>query len=230
MSLLDDDRPTNPAKHFINAKNGALSYYDKESSEDVAVPTPFGFIVLDQCSTVKGWSAEEDTGYWSNEVKAVGKEPFNVRTKNGLKATGLWKEIKDELKADGAVFHSVIYVAAKGRDGLETQALLLKGAALNAWVEFTKKNNVKTNKVTLSEWSDAKKGAVKYKVPVFTAEPMEDAEKDEALELAKELRTYHNGYFSSKSEETREDAPERKEDVVIEDISDEPVNLDDIPF
>lgn len=229
MSLLDDDRPQNPAQHFINAKNGALSYYDKESQENVEVPTPFEFVVLDQLATVKGWSNEHDTGVWSNEVKRVGEQPFNVRTKNGLVASGLWKDIKDEVKADGANFHAVIYLAAKGREGLETQALLLKGAALNAWVEFTKKNNLKTNKVVLSDWSDAKKGSVNYKVPVFSAVPLEDGELEEAKERAKELKAYHEQYFSYNPDKHNEEQASQK-DTVIEDIGDEPINLDDIPF
>lgn len=229
MSLLDDDRPTNPAKHFINLKNGALSYYDKESQENVEVPTPFEFIVLDQCATVKGWSGEQDTGIWSNEVKRVGEQELNVRTKNGQIASGLWKDIKDEVKADGGNFHAVVYAAAKGREGLETQALLLKGAALNAWVEFTKKTNLKTNKVVLASWSDAKKGSVSYKVPVFEAVPMEDGELDQAKERATELKAYHEQYFSYNPDKHNEETA-RQKDVVIEDIGDEPINLDDIPF
>lgn len=225
MSLLDDDRPTNPAKHFISAKNGALSYYDKELGENVTVATPFEFIVLDQCSTIKGWSKEEDTGYWSNEVKRVGEQVLNVRTKNGLKASGLWKDIKDELKADDAVFNAVIYVAAKGRDGLEVQALLLKGKSLFLWSAFTKQTNLKTHKVVLSDWADDKKGSVKFKVPVFTAVELSDEELEEAKGLAQELRDYHNQYFSYTPKEEN-----NSDDVVIEDIGDEPINLDDIPF
>lgn len=229
MSLLDDNRPTNPAKHFINAKNGGLSYYDKEEGQDVSVPTPFEFIVLDQLATVKGWSNEHDTGMWSNEVKRIGEQPLNVRTKNGPVASGVWKDIKDEVKADGGNFHAVIYLAAKGREGLETQALMLKGAALNAWVEFTKKTNLKTHKVVLADWSDAKKGSVKYKVPVFQAVPMEDGELDQAKERAVELRDYHNEYFSFNPDKHQEETSQQK-DVVIEDIDDKPIDLSEIPF
>lgn len=228
MSLLDDNRPTNPAKHFINVSKGALSYYDKESGENVSVPTPFEFIVLDQCATIKGWSGAEDTGIWSNEVKRVGEQEFNVRTRNGLLTSGLWRDIKDEVKADGGNFYSVIYLAAKGREGLETQALLLKGSALNAWVEFTKKTNLKTHKVVLSGWSDGKKGSVSYKVPVFEAVAMEDGELEQAKERAVELRDYHNEYFSYNPDKHNQEAVQK--DTVIEDIGDEPVNLDDIPF
>lgn len=230
MSLLDDDRPTNPAKHFINAKNGELSFYDKESGENVGVPTPFEFIVLDQCATVKGWSDEQDTGYWSNEVKRVGEEQFNVRTKNGLKTSGLWRDIKDEVKADGAVFHAVIYLAAKGREGLETQALLLKGASLNAWVEFSKKTNLKTHKVVLASWSEAKKGSVKYQVPVFEAVALEDGELEEAKSLATELKAYHKEYFSYNPDKHNEETSRQKDTVITDINEDEPINLDDIPF
>lgn len=230
MSLLDDNRPTNPAKHFINISKGALTYYDKETGENLPVATPFEFIVLDQCATVKGWSEEQDTGYWSNEVKAVGKKQLNVRTKNGLKASGLWRDIKDEVKADKGVFVSVVYLAAKGRDGLETQALLLKGSALNAWVEFTKKTNLKTHKVVLADWSDAKKGSVNYKVPVFSAVKMEDGELEQAKERAVELRAYHNEYFSYNPDKHNEETATQKDTVVTDFDEDAPINLDDIPF
>lgn len=230
MSLLDENRPTNPAKHFINTKNGGLSYYDKETQSDVAVPTPFEFVVLDTCATVKGWSGSQDTGIWSNEVKRIGEQPFNVRTQNGPVASGLWKDIKDEVKADGGNFYSVIYLAAQGREGLETQALLLKGAALNAWVEFSKKTNLKTNKVVLSGWSDAKKGSVSYKVPVFEAVKLEDGELTEAKERAVELKQYHDEYFSYNPDKHNQETSAQKDKVITDVDDDEPINLDDIPF
>jgi hypothetical protein len=228
MGLLDENRPTNPAKHFINIKNGGLSYYSKEEGQDVSVATPFEFIVLDQLATVKGWSGSEDTGIWSNEVQKVGSQQLNVRTQNGVKASGLWKDIKDEVKADGGNFYAVVYLAAKGRESLETQALLLKGAALNAWVEFTKKTNLKTNKVILSDWLEAKKGSIKYKVPVFTAVAMTDSELAEAKTLAVELRAYHTEYFSYNPDKHNEETSNQK-DVVTGD-EDTSIDLSDIPF
>lgn len=225
MSLLDDDRSVNPAKHFVKVKNGGLSYYDKESGENVSVPTPLKFIVLDQMATIKGWSDQDESGFWSNEVKRIGTDEVNVRTKAGLKASGIWKEIKGDVALAGAKYNSSIYIAAQGRDGLEILNLAFTGAALNSWIEFTKANDVRKNTVTLADWADAKKGSVSYKTPVFTAAPMEDTEKEEAVALAKELKVYHDGYFSHEV-----DTSDTHKDVVIEDISDEPINLDDIPF
>lgn len=228
MSLLDE-RPTNPAKFFIKVKSGALSYYNKEEGQNITVPTPFEFIVLDQLATIKGWSDADESGFWSNEVKSVGRDTLNVRTSSGLKGSGIWKDIKADPALAGAKYHSSIYVAAKGRDGLEISNLALTGAALNAWIEFTKKVDVRKVKVVLSSWADAKKGAVNYKTPVFTTEPMADAEREEAMTLAKELKTYHDEYFSYAPD--AHNAPVgSKKDVVIEDLDDAPLNLDDIPF
>lgn len=228
MSLLDD-RPTNPAKHFLKVKSGKVSYYDKESAENVEVTVPFEFIVLDQLATIKGWSDQDESGYWSNEVKSVGKDVLNVRTKAGPKASGIWREIKGDVAIAGAKYHSSIYVAAKGRDGLEIQNLSLTGAALNAWIEFTQKTNLKTNKIVLSGWSDGKKGSVSYKIPVFEAVALEDGELEEAKERARELKVYHEEYFSF-NPDSRNEAQAVQKDVVIDDIDDEPINLDDIPF
>lgn len=225
MSLLDDDRLTNPAKHFIKVKSGALSYYDNESKENVAVATPLKFVVLDQLATIKGWSDQDESGFWSNEVKRIGSDEVNVRTKAGLKARGIWKEIKGDVALAGAKYNASIYIAAPGRDGMEIQNLAFTGAALNSWIEFTKANDVRKVTVTLADWKDAKKGSVSYKTPVFVATPMEDTEKEEAVTLAKELKAYHEAYFSNEASHS-----EKSEDVVNEDVDDDPINLDDIPF
>ena len=229
---LSQERPTNPASHFLKVKSGAVSYWDSSAQENVTVPTPLEFIVLDQLATIKGWSDQDESGYWSNEVRSVGKDVLSVRTKKGLKEQGVWKDIKGSVGIAGSKYHSSIYIAAKGRDGLEIQNLSLTGAALNAWIEFTQKNKVNRVKVILSGWSDAKKGSVSYKVPVFEAVPMEDGERDEAIELDKQLQSYLNEYFNYTPEEEHTETVAKvvnEDDTSVED-DDEPINLDDIPF
>lgn len=219
---LSQERPQNPAKFFLRVKSGTVNYYDKEAGENVEVPTPFEFIVLDQLATVRGWSDTDNSGYWANEVRSVGSDELSVRTSSGLKERGLWKDIKGRPSVAGAKYNASIYVAHKSKEGMVISNLSLTGAALNAWIEFTGKNRTNTNKVILKSWADAKKGSVSYKVPVFEAVPMEDAEKDEAVELDKQLQAYLTEYFNYKPEtEVVQEALAVDEDTI---------NLEDIPF
>lgn len=228
---LSQDRPTNPAKLYLKVKSGAIVYYDKEAQENITVPTPLEFIVLDQLATIKGWSDADESGYWSNEVRSVGRDVLTVRTSKGVKEQGIWKEIKGSIGVAGAKYNSSAYVATKGRDGLEINNLSLTGAALNAWIEFTQKNNITKNKIVLSGWSDAKKGSVSYKVPIFEAVPMGESEREEAVALDRQLQDYLNEYFNYTPDETG-DVPTRgfQKDTIVDHIDDEPINLDDIPF
>lgn len=229
MSLSTQDRPTNPSKFFLKVKSGAVSYYDKEAGEDVNVPVPLEFVVLDQLGTIKGWSDADQSGFWSNEVKSSGHDPVTVRTKNGVKATGIWKEIKGDSAVAGAKFNASVYIAHKSGDGLVISNIAFQGASLNAWIEFIQANKgvmKGKNKVVLSGFADAKKGAVKYQTPVFETTDITPEEVEVATDLDKELQTYLAQYFNYKpAEETA-----TQTDTVIEDIDDEPINLDDIPF
>lgn len=221
---LSQERPTNPATRFLTVKSGSVIYYDKENQQNVEVPTPFEFVVLDQLATIKGWSDADESGYWSNEVRKVGSDTLTVRTSKGQKASGVWRDIKGDANVASAKYHASIYIAHKSANGMAIANLSLKGAALNAWIEFTQKNRVNNSKVVLSGWADGKKGAVSYKVPVFEAVPLTDAEKQEAVTLDKELQAYFNEYFSYVPDD-HSSAVGMTEDVVIEDIDDGPIDL-----
>lgn len=216
---LSQERPTNPATYFLELKGGKVSYYDKETQQNVEVPTPFEFIVLDQLATVKGWSDADESGYWSNEVRSVANDDLTVRTSKGIKESGLWRDIKSSPNLAGAKYNASVYIAHKSKDGLVISNLSLKGAALNAWIE----SRGSSAKVIISGWEDGKKGAVSYKIPVFESAPITDEEKSEAIELDKELQSYLSGYFS------RSDEKPQTKDVAPDDIDDD-IDLSDIPF
>jgi hypothetical protein len=228
---LSQERPTNPARLFLKTKSGAIVYYDKESQENVNVPTPFEFIVLDQLATIKGWSDQDESGYWSNEVRRAGEDRLTVRTKNGVKETGIWRDIKGSNHLAGAKYTASVYIAHKAKDGLAIANLALTGAALKAWIEFTQKHRVNKYKIILSGWDDAKKGSVSYKVPIFEAAEMLEEEREEAIALDKELQAYFKEYFNYVPEEqviTEIDG--MKELIGADDLDDEEVNLSEIPF
>lgn len=238
---LSQERPTNPSNFFMKVKSGSIVYYDKDSQENIAVPTPFEFIVLDQVATIKGWSDADESGYWSNEVRSVGKDTLTIRTSKGIKESGIWRDIKGSSNIAGSKYNASVYIAHKSRDGMIISNLALTGAALNAWIEFTQKNRVNNVKVVLSDWSDAKKGAVAYKVPVFEAVDMSKDEREEAIALDKQLQTYLNEYFNYTPDDgghsvsvggdvNGAELTDIYDEVVLEDIDDKPLDLSEIPF
>lgn len=223
---LSQERPTNPSKVFLKIKSGSVVYYDKDLQENINVPTPLEFIVLDQLATIKGWCDADESGYWSNEVRSAGRDEVTVRTSKGIKETGIWRDIKASPNLAGAKYNTSLYIAHKYKSELAISNLCLSGAALNAWIEFSQKHNIRKAKVVLSGWEDAKKGAVKYKVPVFEVADLTEEEKSQAIELDKELQAYFDEYFSF-----------RQDDNVLlprashtDDEEDEPIDLSTIPF
>lgn len=232
MSLSNQSSTVSPAKHFLRVKSGSVNYYDKEEQQNIDVPVPLSFIVLDVLATVKGWSDNDQSGYWSNEVRSAGQDAITVRTSKGEKASGIWKDIKGQSAVAGAKFNASVYVAAQGRDGLEIQNIAFSGASLNAWIDFVNENKGAVrgkNKVVITGFLDAKKGSVKYQVPVFEVADITPEELSEATELDKELQDYFDGYFANRrADEVLEVAASH--DVVIEDIDDKPIDLSEVPF
>lgn len=229
MSLSAQDRQQNPSKFFLEVRSGVVRYYDKENAENVNVPIPFEFIVLDQLGAVKGWSDADNSGFWSNQVRSSNKDPFTIHTTKGVKATGLWKEIKTIPALAGAKFNASVYIAHKSGDGLVMSNIVFQGAALNAWIDFIQANKgvmKGRGKVVLSGFSDGKKGSVSFKTPIFEVLPISANELSDATTLDLELQEYLKEYFGSDDE-----APALADkDVVIEDIDDREIDLSLIPF
>jgi len=85
----------------------------------------------------------------------------------------------------------------------EIGCLQLKGAAFQRWIEFKKKNyrDVLTKSVSITSFKDEKKGAIQYKVPVFSIVEIAEEEQGRALELDKILQEYFNSLFNKEIEE-----------------------------
>ena len=218
MSRLDEQLE-NPATKFLewDSDNKCFKYYKKfpEKKEDgtkgenILVPLPFTFLVLDILTTVKGYNDDEQSGYYSNEVKNISTDILKVRTKKGTAATGTWEEIKGILR--DAKFCASVYVAIKGDKGeLEIANLQLKGAAVSSWFDFAKDNKKQIYKmaITVNDSIHKTKGKTEYNEPVFNLTPISPKTDNEALELAKVLKVYHDAYFSNTEEVPVDETPE----------------------
>lgn len=210
---------TNPATKFFEWKSNekTFAYYDKEAKTNVAVELPFKFLVLDELHTIKGWNDATESGIYSNEVKYISKDEMSVKPFKGNEiAKGLYKDIKEKVKAAGGHYVKSVYIMLE--DG-SVSNIQLKGAACQAWGDFTAKSKSRL----VDEWvsvvgcNEAKKGSVKFSTPIFGYLcSLDGAEADLADEAFNKLEAYLKAYLV-------------KSEPIIEDIEVE-VEVDDLEF
>lgn len=197
MSRSNNTTSTNPTTRWFewSGSTGQLKYYDRDKQENVFIDAPFTFLVLDQLSTITGWSDDAQSGVWANEVRNLQLEELIVRTKMGILARGQYSNIKG---LNGVRFTKSIYIAYyDDNKQLQIGNLKAAGACLSAWIEFSRGRDVYKGAVTLSKAEPAKKGATKYFIPVFEEKTtVSDETNAQAVELDKQLQAYLNDYFA----------------------------------
>ncbi len=190
------DSNPNPAKYFFKfaSSKGTFEYYDKENKEKVEVKLPFRFMVLDTLSTVGGFSKNNDSGFWANEVRNTVTDTLIVRTKNGVFAEGLYRDtVEAPLKADGGKFVQSVYIAYKDTDKeLVIANIQMIGSSLTAWINFTKANKQEIFKgsIIVKTVVEEKNGSNTYQVPVFTMGKVAESTDAAAKLLDEELQVY----------------------------------------
>lgn len=234
MSRSNNNVTANPCTRWFewSGSTGQLKYWDKEKSENVFIELPFTFLVLDQLSTVTGYSDEAQSGIWSNEVRDLRNEPLTVRTKIGIIGKGLYNSVKG---LNGARFTKSLYIAYYDEaKQLQIGNLKATGACLSAWIEFSRGRNVYQGAVVLAGSTQAKKGATKYFIPNFEIkEAVSEATDNAAKELDKKLQTYLNEYLdvshaeaeATQIEDMELEMPEFEKGSIVKQFED-----DEIPF
>jgi hypothetical protein len=191
----------NPAEHYFEWKggDGHIEFYDKEKQERITVPLPLEFIVLDQLNGVTGWSDTDQSGIWSNETRST-KDEFVVRTKKRTLYVGPYKNDQglSQVAGFGGKYIKIVYIAHKNKAGEYIMGRIgLTGAALNAWIDFTKAHSVTSGKVRITGKHEEKKGATVYQVPVFEWLQWEQEEYEQAVVLDKLLQQYLATYLTA---------------------------------
>ena len=208
---------SNPATKFIDWKSNDknFSYYDKELKQNVAIPLPFKFLVLDEMHTVKGWNDATSSAIFSNEVKFISKEVMTVKPFKGNEiAKGFYKDIKEKIVAAGGHYVKSVYVMLEDGTLANVQ---LKGSAVQSWGEFTQKTRSRLSDewVQVATAKEGKKGAVKFNVPEFTfSKSISDLEGEQADECLNTLEAYLKTYLTKSVNEIEVvDEVEETEDV-----------------
>ena len=228
------DRLPHPCRLWLewHGETGAFRTYHRETKTRVTVPLPLTVLVLDQLATVGGWHDASASAIYANEVRDTRTDPMTVKAfKEGTIATGLYREIKETVHAAGGHFVSVVYIALKDEQGVLTLgAIQWKGAALRAWMEFTRDHraHLYEQAVEVTGYEEGKKGRVVFRVPTFRLRPVSADTHAAAVAVDTTLQTYLRAYL----ERTQPASPERHEAVAEPDDGDRPREItdDDIPF
>lgn len=210
-----DNFAENPATRFFDwaGGEGKLVFYDRDLKENIEEELPFRFLILDEVATVGGGYDDGGSyiGYWSNAIRPrmAKQSEFNVRaTVNGKSRTqyrGLWADVKANLT--GAKYVKGLYIAFFNEDGnLSIGYLKIRGAALTAWLEFTKDHrDIYGGAFTITkEIVTKKKGTNTYYEPTFSfTEKVKEETNAAAIELdAEVLQPFLTQYFANQAEET----------------------------
>jgi hypothetical protein len=240
----------NPATRFYewNGESGLVRYYDKERRENVEVPLPFTFILLDSLSTIGGWNDASQSGIYSNEVRDTRTDILVVKSfQGGVIDTGLYKDIKEHVtsKAVGGQFVTNCYIAYKLGKELALGAFRIKGAALGAWMDFSRAHRAElyAGAITIDGYEEAKKGKIVFRTPTFKIVPLSKESNAIAVGLDATLQAYLTRYFARTTTQRVETPPAAhpQADVEPDDVppswEDEPspsdaadLTADDIPF
>lgn len=223
----------NPAVKFIewDSDKGQFKFWNKETKENVAIKLPIKFYVLDELTTIKGFSDKHQGGMWSNEVKNIITQKLKVvgKDKSGKAfqvAEGFYQKIKETLVAAGAKYTRSLYAAMLNEnDEYEIVNFQLKGAAFSGWLDFcnAKRGSIMTDEIVCADFKREKKGATKYTIPVFTSEQASEEGNEAAINLDVELQEYLKGYFEKTQKEVE------YVDDTVEDSDDEE-SAEGLPF
>jgi hypothetical protein len=209
---------SNPSEHLQNpsarwfewnGEKGLVRYYDKERKENVDVPLPFTFILLDELASVRGWHDPSSSGIYSNEVRDTTQEVMVVKSfKGGTIAEGKYREIKDRVNAAGGDYNANCYIAFRQGDGYAIGSIRFKGAALGAWMDFRKqhRNELYKKAVKIASYTEGKKGKVTFRVPQMALNSVSPDAEATAVDLDKELQEFLSAYLKRNKRDQADDA------------------------
>lgn len=243
------DWSSNPAVRWFewNGEKGVVRYYDKDAKQSVEVGDQFTFVLLDQLGTVGGWHDPSQSGIYANEVKDTRTDILVVKSfKGGSIAEGLYKDIKDRVNAAGGSFVANCYIAFKDGDDYSIASLKFKGAALSAWMDFTKDNRADLYKqaIGIRGYEEGKKGRVIFRKPILKLVPLSEEGNEAAIALDEELQDFFEGYLKRAKGDQAESAAAPDRHMSDEEVAGigashyrgdqqdypAPVTDDDIPF
>jgi len=213
---------TSPVQKYLtfSGQTGVFSYYDKELGNNVELDK-LEIIVLDIRSSIGGWSEKIGAQIRSNYVVSTAKEPFkvytltnkNVRTSHEL-ANGLYKDIKDTIKAENGKFTANLFCLVNFDGEWEMCNLQLSGVSLGCWFDFQTEH---TNDEFYDYVITLEKGPLSKRGKKGNVDVTEKEEKELTAKLKKNPRIKQPVWYYTLSMSVDELSEEESELAIAED-------------
>ena len=240
----DDNKTSKPdaiTTKYITWKSSkkCFEYYDKEKKENIDLKLPLSFIPLKNVSSITGFSTENNSGIWSNEVENM-KQELTVfsskysktedKNKPFVIAQGLYKDLKGDLNSKGGKFTSILYALLDG----EIVRFGFSKASLGEWIDKGQALSKSPNYLGVLKIEERKQGSNKYNVPIFEkGDKLNSKDYEKAVEAGSivdkyfsEMKEYENQYKEVKEPSEVE---ETAKDVFLDDdLEADPKN--NLPF
>lgn len=216
MSRSTNQSITNPARFFMewSSTDKAFRYWkkgeEKGQGENIIVPMPIRFLVLDTLNTIRGYIKSQESSCYANEVRDIKKDEFVVKTKKGVIAKGLYDDIITDGNLTGMKFCKSVYCMMRENDDFFIANFQLTGTALGQWIDFCKTTKILQDAVEIASTEEGKNGAVTYTKPVFTKIPVSKETDEAAKKLDIELQQYLSAYFKARKEIVDDEVVEQK--------------------
>ena len=211
------------------------SEVEGEKGTNIMLEAPFTFVWLTSATSFTGYNEAENKSIYSNEVlsekdlKELFKRNSNenvedyysriksymsLRAKLGDEeiATGLYKDIKDQVVAKGGKYCQPVYGLLITNEGTEIVRFLMSGSSSQTWIPFANPHKLRTMGVAFTgETVEQSKGSNDYESPAFKYVPVEKSILKEADEAAMKVNEYFK-FLLSESEENLTPAEVAEED------------------
>jgi hypothetical protein len=200
MARYEESRASNPTAKYLDwdQHEQSFSYWDAglETPARVPVNLPFKFVVIRQRAVIMGFTNDENKDrIYSNELAEtdLGFREFNVRTKEGAIACGLWRNIKQQVKENGGSFCKIIHAVCEG----EIVCIRVKGSGLLSWGStvgsLKNRDRIPDEFITVTGFEEGDWNNEKYTYPIFDfAGSLNVTQNKRVDELDAKLDKYYN--------------------------------------
>lgn len=195
-----------------------FAYYDKATNSKL--PLTIKDAVLIKLSYAhKGWDDDSSQPIYSNEISDW-NETITIRTKTGIIASGLHKDIKE--KSPNSSINILAYILMNG----ELIQLSAKGSSYMEFSTFLKWFDHNSDTFSVTGSTPHKKGKVEYTTPIFSVgSAITSEQRSEAMAAVNAIGKKSASTTSLEESDDMFDIPTAKVKPSTEEL-----HIDDIPF